>query len=421
MRKYTAYIVAMVASWLVQDGVQGQNALAKGDALSDIPVKRVLNHPGPVTSLAGLKNKITVVDFFATWCAPCLRALPQLAEIKNTFRNEVNIILVSNETEEQLSRFIGRRQPFAFPIIVDEANQWNALFQPPSLPYTVIIKDGKVIAITEAEKITSRTIEAWLNSPSTGQEMPPGKEMKLQPMPANNKSNNAAVRLSQDFIYAAKTSNDTESYLSQLSALPYSSLENLSSDRDKKAFWINVYNGYTQAALQSDPDRYKKRSEFFKAKALVVAGQKFSLDDIEHGVLRHSKVKWSLGYFNKLFPSGKEKDLRVDKVDYRIHFALNCGAKSCPPIAFYNNETLDAQLDLATKAYLTSEVSYDPAGNIVYLPKLMSWFRADFGGKKGMKKILRQHQVIPPGADPRIKFKDYDWTLSLNNYTNQNP
>jgi thiol-disulfide isomerase/thioredoxin len=73
------------------------------------------------------------------------------------------------------------------------------------------------------------------------------------------------------------------------------------------------------------------------------------------------------------------------KVDYRIHFALNCGAKSCPPIVYYSPEKLDQQLE-------------------------------DFGGKKGMREILKSHNIIPEAANPKIKFKDYNWTLELSTY-----
>jgi hypothetical protein len=195
-------------------------------------------------------------------------------------------------------------------------------------------------------------------------------------------------------------------------------MEALSTDDEKKAFWINIYNGFTQATLKTNPKQYQNRNAFFGKKQLEIAGQKFSLDDIEHGILRRSKIKWSLGHINKIFPSKIEKVLRVAKVDYRIHFALNCGAKSCPPIAFYNPEILDKQLDLATKAYLLGEAQYDSSVNALYLPKLMSWFRADFGGKKGMMKIVKSINLVPAGAHPKIKFKDYDWTLTLNNYKN---
>lgn len=241
-------------------------------------------------------------------------------------------------------------------------------------------------------------------------------------MSTRHQSNNVVVRHSQDYIYAAKTGGSLTGLSQKLTALSYKDLKKmLTTDNAKKAFWINLYNGYTQATLTSAPEQYKSRNAFFKKKAINVAGETLSLDDIEHGILRHSKTKWSLGHLNKLFPSNKEKELRVEKLDYRIYFALNCGAKSCPPIAFYNDEPLESQLDLATKAYLTGEAEYDRATNIMHLPKLMSWFRADFGGKKGMIKILRKHGIIAADASPKIKFKDYDWTLTLNNYTKQNP
>lgn len=399
-----------------------QQPLTQGAMLQNIPVKKVLNQQTLATSFSGLTGKITILDFFGTWCVPCLKALPHLTAIKSKFKGDVSIVLISSETEEQLQRFINKRESFAFPVIVDETAEWEKAFQPPSLPYTVVIKENKVIAITEAEKITEGVVQSWLNTTVNTTALTKQPEKKPATMSANKKSSNAAVRLSQDFLYAAKTGDSTKSYLSQLSALSYQDLvKSLKSDNEKKAFWINLYNGYTQVALQSNPEQYKARNSFFKAKNIAVAGESLSLDAIEHGILRRSKIKWSLGHLNKPFPSKKEKALRVKKLDYRIHFALNCGAKSCPPIAFYNNESLDTQLDLATKAYLTGEATYDSVKNIIYLPKLMSWFRADFGGKKGMKKILKQHGIIPADANPKIRFKDYDWTLSLNNYTNQNP
>ena len=47
-------------------------------------------------------------------------------------------------------------------------------------------------------------------------------------------------------------------------------------------------------------------------------------------------------------------------------FALNCGAKSCPPIAFYNAADIDAQLDLATQAFLEGESEFDDEQKIIH-------------------------------------------------------
>ncbi len=426
MNRFASRTTGFICFCLMQLSSIGQAGLTKGDAVQNLPIKKLLNSVSPMTSSAAFGNRLTIVDFFGTWCVPCLRALPHLTELKDGFKNEVAIVLVSNETEAQLTKFIKARANFSFPVIVDEDNGWNGTFQPPALPYTVIVKNGKVLAVTDAAAITSEAIRHWLTQSDVMAASSQNKQQKTSNKPSTvnsiQRSQNVVVRLSQEYIYAAKTEASLTSLTQNLSALSFDDLKaNLISDNQKKAFWINLYNGYTQAALKQNAAQYKSRNAFFKKKSIDVAGQIFSLDDIEHGILRRSKIKWSLGHLNKLFPSKKEKSLRVEKLDYRIHFALNCGAKSCPPIAFYNDETLDAQLDLATTAYLTGEAEYDSTANTIRLPKLMSWFRADFGGKKGMIKILRQHGIIAADAKPKISFKAYDWTLTLNNYTTQNP
>ncbi|MEO6328259.1 MAG: DUF547 domain-containing protein [Ginsengibacter sp.] len=277
---------------------------------------------------------------------------------------------------------------------------------------------GSQTGLAKDDTLKTIKVNKLLNYPTASLK----KESGQNGMNSNNQSDSNIIQLSQDLIYKARTDESIDDVSAQLKNLNYSKLvSSLKSDNDKKAFWINLYNGFTQAALKRDPDKYKNRSTFFRSKQIEIAGIKFSLDDIEHGILRHSKNKWSLGYFNKLFPSKREKQLRVNNLDYRIHFTLNCGAKSCPPIAYYAPEKLDAQLELATKAYLSGEAEYDSTANIIKLPTFMSWFRADFGGKKGMIEILEKYHLISPGAKPKIRFKKYGWTLTLNNYKKENP
>lgn len=290
-----------------------QNGLKVGSVPPNIEVNKVLNYPSAKASFKDLQNKITIVDFFGTWFVRCLRALPHLTKIKQKFKNDIRIVLVSDESEAQLTKFIKARSGFSFPVIVDENHQWNNLFQPPSLPYTVVInKSGKIISITEAELITETDIKNWLSDTdfviSTGM-IVVKTESNLSAKSTTRKIADKTVQLSQDFIYTAKAGDaidDISKNLDHQTLLSY-----LNSDKTNKAFWINLYNGYTQVALKGNPDKYKNRNTFFRSKNIDVAGKKFSMDKIEHGILRHSKVKWSLGYFNKLFPSKTEKHLRV--------------------------------------------------------------------------------------------------------------
>ncbi|MEO6228945.1 MAG: DUF547 domain-containing protein [Ferruginibacter sp.] len=233
-------------------------------------------------------------------------------------------------------------------------------------------------------------------------------------LPGDTIKNIDYIVLSQDFIYAAKTGDTTSGYTDLLAQANEDILVNQLDNEDARlAFWLNLYNAYTQVILKQYPEKYTSRSSFFKSKQINIAGHLISLDKIEHGLLRHSKIKWSLGYLNKWFPGSFEKKFRVQHLDYRIHFALNCGAKSCPPIAFYNPDQIDRQLKLATANYLSSEASYDSAKNTLYLPALMNWFRRDFGSKQKMKELAKALALVPTTANPTIKFNTYDWELFL--------
>lgn len=188
-------------------------------------------------------------------------------------------------------------------------------------------------------------------------------------------------------------------------------------DNDDKilAFWINIYNTSVQYILKKNPSKFDDRGAFFKAKQIFVAGEMLSFDIIEHGILRKSKSKLSLGYFGKINVSKFERQFRIKRVDPRIHYALNCGARSCPPISVYNAYKIDQQLDASVKAYLQEYCAVRE--KTLNVPVLFSWFRADFGGKRGIKKFLINYDIIQKEDRKKdLKFLDYDWTLALDPY-----
>ena len=403
-----------------------QQAYIAGNEVKNLPIKKIMNYKVPVNSLQQLEATVTILDFFGTWCAPCIKALPKLETLKNKFAADLNIVLVSIEKESTLQSFISKRQPFPFSIIVDGDNLFTDAFMPPSYPYTIILdKNRKILAILNAADITEDMLIKFIKISTNSYVIKPA-ESSLIPITQTAKkmtdlssSKNALVKLSQNFIYAAKTNEDAATYMQQLRELPYDSLlKTIATDDEKKAFWINLYNAFTYTSLHKNPERYNNRRKFFGNKNIIIAGKAFSLDKIEHGILRRSKIKWSLGYLNKIFPGKTEKELRVDTLDYRLHFALNCGAKSCPPIAFYKPETIHLQLETATMAYLSGEAEYDSTTNVLKLPALLSWFRRDFGGKKKIVALLKTKQLLPPTVKPTIQFKQYDWTLYPDNFKN---
>jgi hypothetical protein len=227
------------------------------------------------------------------------------------------------------------------------------------------------------------------------------------------------LSLSQQFLRAVRSGADATEVRDEVAALDGDTLvAALTSDAERTAFWLNVYNATVQCVLREDPDRYDRRT-FFSRELLTVAGESLSLDDVEHGILRRSQWKLGLGYVPNPFPSDFERTHRVGARDWRIHFALNCGAESCPPIAVYTAEGIDDELDLATESYLETEIEYRPEKGVAVVPRLLLWYRGDFGGRAGIYRILREYGPVPAAAKPRVRYAEYDWTLSLGRFVDR--
>ncbi len=223
-------------------------------------------------------------------------------------------------------------------------------------------------------------------------------------------------KIAADFLLALKMGQSADDHLMQLSALPsHLLLDALRSDQEKKAFWINCYNAFF---LYLRRGQNKEKPAIFREKLCQIAGQEFSLDEIEHGILRRYRAKLALGYFPNLFAPKLIRQLAVNKIDARIHFALNCGAVSCPPIAFYTVEKMDQQLDWASESFLESETDVLPTKKEIHFSRLGYWYMGDFGGRKGIRKMVQQYLKVATDGY-RVVFKDYNWDEDLNNFAEE--
>ena len=203
-------------------------------------------------------------------------------------------------------------------------------------------------------------------------------------------------------------------------SLPYYDPKEMGGHRDRIAFWINVYNALILDAVMHYGIHESMLKDFgvFRRAAYTIAGMRFSADDVEHGVLRGNRRHPYLP-----FPQFTLDDPRrlavVDPPDPRIHFALVCGAVSCPPIEFYEGEHLDAQLDLAASAFINGGgTRFEPASNTLWLSQIFRWYQNDFGGQAGVREVIQRHLIDPNAKSAlqaetaRIRFMPYDWTVN---------
>lgn len=214
------------------------------------------------------------------------------------------------------------------------------------------------------------------------------------------------------YLLAVRKGEDTERWRNRLADLDVAAVAELRADQAAAlTFWLDIYNAAAQDVLPPDAERFESKWRFFRRDVVTVAGTALSLDDVEHGILRGSRSKYGLGYLPRLFPSAFERQIRLDRVDPRIHFALNCGAESCPAIRVYAAADIDEQLARSTAAYLERTVEYDSRDGVVRVPRVCLWFYGDFGRKAGILRMLWEHGILPTDVTPTLRFRSFDWTL----------
>jgi hypothetical protein len=197
----------------------------------------------------------------------------------------------------------------------------------------------------------------------------------------------------------------------------------IEGDDARLAFWINLYNARVLSELLERPREGSllRHRRMFREVGYEVGRDPYSLNDMEHGVLRlNARPPYAV---RRVFGHGDERqDASPSRLDPRIHFALNCAAASCPPIHAYEPGAVDEQLDLATRAYLRAETSIDHESGHLRLPYLMKLYRADFGDRhsggplKFVTKYLEDGDrafIESEAWEGRVSYsRDYDWTIS---------
>lgn len=168
------------------------------------------------------------------------------------------------------------------------------------------------------------------------------------------------------------------------------------------AFYINAYNAWTiKLILSAYPGikSIKELGSFLKSpwqkKICRVDGKILTLDEIEHNILR---------------PTFK---------DPRIHFAVNCASKSCPPLISepYRGSILESQLDQVTRAFINDPQNNRLEDHTLYVSMILKWYSGDFNDdivgffRKYAEGDLKNRLEAAEGRI-KVKYLEYDWSLN---------
>jgi len=174
------------------------------------------------------------------------------------------------------------------------------------------------------------------------------------------------------------------------------------SKAEQMAYWINAYNAYTirlilnHYPVQSIKDIGSKIKIPFvttpwAAKFFSIGGEKTSLDNIEHGILR------------------KKFD------DPRIHFALVCASLSCPRLRneAYTADKLEKQLDDQGRDFLNTPSKNKVGKSAAQLSKYFDWYKGDWDKNgKSVAQWVNRYASIKMDPKATITYLDYNWKLN---------
>lgn len=185
-----------------------------------------------------------------------------------------------------------------------------------------------------------------------------------------------------------KDGKELQSYLDELSV----SVPNRSWSRNAiLAYWINTYNAFTvKLILDNMPIKsIKDINNPWGKKFISLANKKYSLEEIEHEILR-----------------------KMDEP--RIHFAINCASFSCPNLlnSAYTETKLEQQLNTVAKSFINDKSKNSITANKIEISKIFDWFAGDFKKEGSVISFLNQYSSIKINPKAKLNYKDYNWSLN---------
>jgi hypothetical protein len=246
--------------------------------------------------------------------------------------------------------------------------------------------------------VISQPVEKQPVAPTKQEPAPAPKSEVENPKPEiAAPSHEAWDKLLQQYVSAAgkvnyegfkKDKSKLEAYLETLKKNPPQAAW---SNAEKMAFWINAYNAFT---IKLIVDNYPLASitkldggKPWDVKRISIGDKTYSLNNIENDILR---------------PQFK---------DARIHFAVNCAAKSCPPLLnrAWTAANLEANFEKQAKAFINNPQFNKISEKSVEVSKIFEWYAADFGN---LVAYLNKYAATKINANAKIAFKEYDWGLN---------
>jgi thiol-disulfide isomerase/thioredoxin len=148
---------------------QPPKKIGVGDKMPNVEIKKLVNYSSSAAKLSDFTGKLIILDFWATWCSPCVAAFPKLNDLQAKYASQVEILPVTREDETKVKMLFTKLSNLkgkTFHSVVED-KAFSELFDYVELPHYVWIdKTGKVVAITDGLQVTEENINKVISGQS---------------------------------------------------------------------------------------------------------------------------------------------------------------------------------------------------------------------------------------------------------------
>lgn len=160
--KSTLTYIGLFLAILLSTVAYGQTKpLSIGDTVPDLTIANIINSKNNAVKIPDYKGKLLIIDFWATWCSPCVAMLPKIDSLRREFGGKVQFLAVSAQNKQKVGDFLKKLQVFKHIEISSAVNDTllNGLFPHQFIPYYAWISpDGRLIATTGASQLNEQNI-----------------------------------------------------------------------------------------------------------------------------------------------------------------------------------------------------------------------------------------------------------------------
>jgi thiol-disulfide isomerase/thioredoxin len=134
-----------------------------GDTIPNITIDNIVNSRITAAKIGDYKSKLLILDFWATYCTPCVASLPEFDALQKSFEGKVQFLLVTTEKGPKVAKSLSIHR-CGLPSVTGDT-VLNGMFDHSYIPHEVWIMNGVVIAFTQPWVITKENIQRVLTEP----------------------------------------------------------------------------------------------------------------------------------------------------------------------------------------------------------------------------------------------------------------